>query len=342
LFESGRYKTAGEMKRIAHLKLMSDVVMRIVSPLSMDEVRGADYLVSPGSTPFFSGLQYVSGIGVCNDLKQLFEPGENATKEEKDQKQIVRTCYNVFSSKHDALDKNISKLYEDPKKATFFIKKTLEACGFTVKGLKTKHKAKDENGNFPRLNVNGVLSLTINFAIMLNLRKGNEYVLQLLRNILFNDNLSEADKEWVREALDVYNNHAVNTGTRTVTVARTSGTLIHHSAVTSRRLLEHAVEQSHVEDTTTREDADAVAASRHHIAGLFEVAANRQQAEDDWNDQRRMIVNAARDTPSSDDENENENIDENVDEYEDEDLDQDEDEEEYEYSPFIDGAAIVV
>jgi hypothetical protein len=51
LVTAKRYRTPGHTKRIAHLKLMEEVVVPIVCPI--DQLPIADYLVNPGSTPFF-------------------------------------------------------------------------------------------------------------------------------------------------------------------------------------------------------------------------------------------------------------------------------------------------
>lgn len=77
--------------------------------LGTTEAKGGwpNYMMSPGSTPFFSGLEFIGTPALCREIKRCVDEQDGDTEEEKAKKRTMRSAIRCFASKQKA--KNLVK-----------------------------------------------------------------------------------------------------------------------------------------------------------------------------------------------------------------------------------------
>ena len=115
--EKDRYKTAN-LKNTAHLRLAKYLLFDALSVAQQDT---NEFLVTPGSSPFYAGAQFIADDSLCQYFRGKFETAAGDTPGEMEFKQTMRRAYNTFTGGHAASDRGQFKLYNDLKVAKNFL-----------------------------------------------------------------------------------------------------------------------------------------------------------------------------------------------------------------------------
>jgi hypothetical protein len=163
------------------------------------------YLWGFGSTPFFSGLMVIQHSSMCIRLKSILEGNQHDSQSVMAGKKKLRSHVSTFLKINDANDSQLTNLYNNPKKAFFFIKKLLAGLGIDLTRTDRRPVVED-NGEEkqPRIYLvkNPVNSLSLALAMKHKLRNP---LLELLPTLMGTENLSYGDKAWISDSIGCYN-----------------------------------------------------------------------------------------------------------------------------------------
>lgn len=270
--DNKRYATTNSLKRGAHLRLMTDVLQNV---LSMHTTPRPQYLLCPGSTPFFHGVEVVADSSLCEHLKQAFEPTDDDDDDyTKKQKKELRSCYRTFAGAHQSTDALLVQLYRDPKDAMMFLKKALKSCGLSLKGSPRKVTIDGK-----RLYVMMSSTPIEDLALMIDLHKA-KYVVDLLPQLLYTGNLSDVDKAWVGDGVELYNVHAKRFGAEEILIRRPPRDRLINQVVIARRRVELTVENNQNTPGRRRKEG-RMEEERREIAALFLAAEEQMRRSDE-------------------------------------------------------------
>ena len=237
-------------------------------------------------TPFLSGLEFVPHASLSEDFKLRLETKPNDDDLTRGRKKALRNCVNVLASKHSNNDKYLVELYKNPNTACSFVKKVVTNIGL--------HLACSDNKRVGdhRLRRRVIATPAIKFALALAHRRSSG-LRSLLPMLLASDNLSQPDKEWVREAVDLYNQKASGMGVASLEIPPRRN--IGEYAVIQRRLAERVAENNAagLEAAPTMGEVAATARQRRALAEMLERAISEEEAFDD---RRRLAEFAITDT----------------------------------------------
>ena len=99
--------------------------MDILCPTEGDR---KDYLVSPGLTPFFAGLELVPTPTLCHDFRERLKPLQTDDKATKDYKKALKANVWTVIGTHKVNDVNITRITKCPKAAKKFLQVILKRC----------------------------------------------------------------------------------------------------------------------------------------------------------------------------------------------------------------------
>ena len=214
-----RYTDTYMVKSIAFHRCMENLLMDM---LCSTEESQKDYLISPGTTPFFSGLELAATPTLCRDLHQRLEPLPTDTEDKLKGKALLKATVRTAMGKHKISDQHVTEITTCPKKAREFIKTMLHKCGLkTQSSRKRKYiqvgKALCEccDHSETKLKASPLVidatSLTNDLAVIFAM-KAKRLTGKLFGKILDTPNLSDPDTELIRDAAQQYNSVATGYG----------------------------------------------------------------------------------------------------------------------------------
>ena len=203
--EKKQYST-GNLKATAHLRVAEYLLHDLLS--CVHPRQQTDYVSVPGSTPFFNGLKVVKDASLCVYLKQKLEDQPSDATDVKGKQDFIRTCVRTISGHHNKLNTFLNSLYlsdgNDAKamdNAHQFIRKLLTSAGLSMRCSNQRKSYK--------LRYHTMTTPAVDFALVLCLKEPfRSHVMELLPVFNNSCNLSEPDKEWLKDAIDIYNKAA--------------------------------------------------------------------------------------------------------------------------------------
>ena len=280
--ERRKYNT-GNLKVTASLRLGEYLLHDLLS--ETDQSKKLDYVIAAGSTPFFTGARVVKDLSLCHFLKSRLQVQQGDKQEILEEKRIMNVCLRTILNCHDSRNTKDIDMYKDLETEEGK-KKAIDSAHMLVKrlltniGLKLRCSNKRKPGSSSRIHC--METPPIDFAIALALSNPyQEHMMELLVEILYTDNLSGIDTEFVEDAIQEYNKAATVVGTDTIKVENRPRDTI--QPVIARRLAERHTElaahatRDPVSERASRMDAANALAILHASADNDHLAYIRQR-----------------------------------------------------------------
>ena len=117
------------LQNMAHLILCEYILQPFICTLCDTTI---PYIYSPGTTPFFSGVEFVQHNSLCIMLCRYLEAVQDDSDEKLEQKKLYCSCMKTMMSTHDASDSYLHTLYSNKQKAHRFVKALFEKIGIKL------------------------------------------------------------------------------------------------------------------------------------------------------------------------------------------------------------------
>jgi hypothetical protein len=279
VMEKKRYHT-GNLQATARYRLSEHITRDMFIHLNSEAPRG--YLRDTGMTPFFTGASVIEDRSLCEFLRlKLEENTENTensenSENEKKHKANLRSCVMTLAGKSTSHHEYINDLYDQPKEALKFAKLLIKSLGMVLKTTDKRiiHGTGDERRRKQEMQIPKDI-----LALALALKKQfSQQLVELLPTLLGTANLSNIDKEWVRESIEAYNEECATAGEAGLQIHCESEGNVRSAGVISARVHEANAEWAVGGNTTTSRHQDECVAAARAILHLQSTEVDKMNA----------------------------------------------------------------
>lgn len=228
-----KYQSQEMYRRFAFFALMDRVVMDLLCPVHEDTPVLPSYLMSAGTTPFFTGLRLLKVSSLCDALKERLVWNEDDDDEKTKSKKELCACVNTFKMEHTVDSIAVEQITNCPEAAHKFISVLLKKAGLNfqgsggkctmnagafglcrLKGCKKclKKNQMVQNKQSCRFQYFEVRNLKEELSLLLALKPGHDALRSIFTKIGYSDNFSDDDRAMVIEAGVLYTNEADELG----------------------------------------------------------------------------------------------------------------------------------
>jgi hypothetical protein len=180
---------------------------RLSEHLVRDMLTGDDdgisrgYLISNGTTPFFTGASFVEDASLCDFFRIRLHDCTGDDEHMRDFKKELRSCVLLFTGNHNPCQTYLTELYENPNTALKFAKQMVKSIGLDVTSSDKRVRIDGERKRVQIVKTPEEL-LAMTFGLKF---KFSNPLLELLPSLLGTQNLSRCDQNWVKQSVRLYN-----------------------------------------------------------------------------------------------------------------------------------------